>query len=148
MDRQELLSNVAKLMNTQKLGVLATVGTPYPYTSLMTFAATDDLRQIIFATLRKTTKYSNMVANKYVSLLVDCALNKIDDLKKAVAVTVLGKVAEAGNGAREVYRALLLKKNPELVAFLKESECTIMVLAVDKYVYVDSFQHVTEINME
>ncbi|MBN1492658.1 MAG: pyridoxamine 5'-phosphate oxidase family protein [Candidatus Omnitrophica bacterium] len=147
MDQKKVLANIRKLFDTQKQGVLATIGTPYPYTSLMTFAATPDLKQVVFATLRKTKKYVNMKANDHVSLLVDSALNRVEDVKNAVAVTMLGAATEADATTQKEFRTMLLKKNPELAGFLNETECAVMVLRVDLYIYVDSFQHVIEIAM-
>jgi general stress protein 26 len=148
MVSEELLPEIKNLFDQRGLGVLATAGDPYPYTSLIAFAATEDLRELVFATLRATHKYKNMQKNSRVSFLINSAINQAQDLKDAVAVTVLGKVMDAGQNKRDHYQKLLIKKHPRLNQFLNEKDCAVMVLAVDKYVYVDSFQRVQELVMK
>jgi heme iron utilization protein len=148
VEKQGLLVTIKSLFAQHGLGVLATAGDSYPYTSLIAFAATEDLRGLVFATLRATHKYKNMLKNPCVSFLINSAINQAQDLKDAVAVTVLGKVADVDQNRREHYRTLLVKKHPDLHQFLNEKDCAVMMLSVDKYVYVDSFQHVQELGMK
>ncbi len=148
MVKEGLLPLIKDLFDQRGLGVLATAGEPYPYTSLIAFAPTENLQELAFATLRATHKYKNMQKSPCVSFLINSAMNKARDLKDAVAVTVLGKVADADPKRREHYQALLIKKHPDLQPFLNEKDCAVMVLAVDKYVYVDRFQRVQELVMK
>jgi hypothetical protein len=48
-----------------------------PYASLMAFAATDDLKRLLFATERNTRKYANLVSNPRAALLVDNRSNQV-----------------------------------------------------------------------
>ena len=46
---------ISRLLSTQRLAVLASYGDDQPYTSLVAFAASDDLRAIHFAISEVTT---------------------------------------------------------------------------------------------
>ncbi len=53
------LEDIRTLFHNQKLAVLSTSLSGHPYTTLVGFAATEDLRRIIFATTRATRKFAN-----------------------------------------------------------------------------------------
>ena len=55
-DISELKQTIAELFSTQQLAVLSSFGNEQPYASLVAFAATEDLKHIIFATTRSTRK--------------------------------------------------------------------------------------------
>jgi len=59
------------LLKTQPLAVMVTQQGGHPYTSLVAFAASEDLRRIVFVTSRATTKYRNLFDAPCVSLLID-----------------------------------------------------------------------------
>lgn len=91
MDPKEHLDQeIRELLESQKLAVLATHGQGQPYTSLVAFASSTDLREIYFATSRSTRKYDNVTANPKVSLLVDNRSNDVSDFHLAMAATALG----------------------------------------------------------
>jgi nitroimidazol reductase NimA-like FMN-containing flavoprotein (pyridoxamine 5'-phosphate oxidase superfamily) len=56
MPEAKLRELLAELFDSQRSAVLATQGGGQPYCSLMAFAATGDLRDLLFATLRATRK--------------------------------------------------------------------------------------------
>jgi hypothetical protein len=68
------------LFETQSLAVLSTCREGHPYSSLIGFVATGNLRSIVFATLRHTRKYDNIVNNQRISILIDSRTNSIDEL--------------------------------------------------------------------
>ena len=78
MTAPELLrQTVRTLLDSQIQGVLATQHQQQPYTSLMAFAVTPDLRRIVFATARATRKYANLLDNPRASLLIDNRCNEL-----------------------------------------------------------------------
>ena len=91
-DIAHLKNKVKKLLIKQKLGVLATQGDVYPYNTLVGYAFTKDLRFILFATMRHTRKYRNIINHHNVSMLIDNRTNRVSDFKDAVALTVAGSM--------------------------------------------------------
>ena len=59
------------LLESQKLAVLATHREGQPYGSLVSFVATEDMKQILFATTRSTRKYANLTADDRVAMVID-----------------------------------------------------------------------------
>jgi heme iron utilization protein len=136
---------VQSLLTSQRLAVLSTQMSGRPYSNLIAFAATEDLKYIFFATGRATRKYANLTADPWVSLLIDNRSNQEKDFDEASAVTVLGTVEEALDSDREEYLQLYLKKHPYLEEFVTAPTCALIMVKVEKYIVVTQFQEVREI---
>ena len=129
------------------LAVLSTRERDQPYTNLVCFAATDDLRCLVFATPRATRKYANIKADSRVAMLVDNRANEAADIDKATAVTVLGTARETGGDEKEDLLTRYIDKHPHLQPFASSSTTALFKVEVVKYVVVNSFQHVRELSM-
>lgn len=148
MTTSELLrQTVRTLLDSQIQGVLATQHQQQPYTSLMAFAVTPDLRQIVFATARATQKYANLLANPRASLLIDNRCNSSTDYENVVAISVQGLVREADPERRADLLELYLRKHPRLCEFASAAECALLQLDVECYYVVSQFQSVAELRM-
>jgi len=141
----EMREIVQSLLNSQRLAVLSTLMSGRPYSNLIAFAATDDLREIFFATTRATRKFANLRAEPRVSLLIDNRSNQETDFGEASAVTVLGTAEELLGSERERYLQLYLKKHPYLEDFVTAPTCALIRVKVEKYIMVTQFQEVREI---
>ena len=132
------------LFNEQKLCVIATQGANGPYTSLVGFYASKDLRHLYFATTKQTTKYRNLENDENVSILIDDRHNQQDDFHKSMAVTAIGKAAPTKD--RELTKTYL-EKLPHLESFVKAPTCQLVHVTVEKYFIVTRFQSVVEMQM-
>jgi hypothetical protein len=146
-DEKKLITMIQSLLQSQNLGVLATRGQEYPYCTLVAFAGTDDLKRIIFATLRNTRKYANIQTYPMISILIDSRSNRIEDFKDASALTILGNAHEAEGEEEERLSGLYLARHPHLKEFLQDPNCALMVLEVEKYIMVTHFQQVMEMGI-
>jgi len=135
---------IRELFASQGLAVLATQGGGQPHTSLVAFAATDDLRHLIFATERDTRKFANLAADPRVALLVDDRSHRAADLVEATAVTATGRARDAQGKDRERLAGLLLRKHPALKPFVAEPGCALVAVTVEAYQVVTRFQSVVE----
>lgn len=140
-----LLAILRELFESQRSAALATQQEGQPYLSLMAFAATPDLKQLIVATERQTRKYANLMAEPRVALLIDNRSNVPADTEEAVAVTVLGRAAEAQPGNTARLRSLFLAKHPHLESFVASPTCALITVRVDTYLVVQHFQEVREV---
>jgi len=147
MGSSELIQAIKAIFEDQLLAVLSTREGDQPYSNLVCFAATDDLRCLIFATARATRKYANITADCRVAMLVDNRANKAADIDKATAVTVLGTAREVGGDEREEFLAHYIDKHPHLKPFASSPATALFKVEVGKYVVVNSFQHVQELSM-
>jgi nitroimidazol reductase NimA-like FMN-containing flavoprotein (pyridoxamine 5'-phosphate oxidase superfamily) len=142
-----LFSLLRELLESQRSAALATQQEGQPYLSLMAFAATPDLKQLIVATERNTRKHANLMVEPRVALLIDNRSNAPADTEEAVAVTVLGRAAEARPGERESLLSLFLTKHPHLEDFVTSPTCALITVQVSTYVVVQHFQEVQEVRM-
>ena len=148
IDTAEMKEIVQSLLTSQRLAVLSTMMSDQlgrPYSNLIAFAATDDLKEILFATTRATRKFANLTAEPRVSLLMDNRSNQETDFGEASAVTVLGTAEEALDSDREKYLQLYLKKHPYLEEFVTAPTCALIRVKVEKFIMVTRFQEVREI---
>jgi nitroimidazol reductase NimA-like FMN-containing flavoprotein (pyridoxamine 5'-phosphate oxidase superfamily) len=139
---------VRSLLGEQLLGVLGTHSGGEPYSSLVAFAAADDLRQIYFVTGRSTRKWSNLSHDARASMLVDNRSNRPEDFADAAAVTVLGTVAEVDPEERAAFLDAFLAKHPYLERFSSSPSCVLLRLEVRTYILVTRFQHVVELHLD
>jgi len=144
MGSEDLRATLESLFASQRLAVLATQGGGQPHTSLVAFAATDDLRHLIFATERDTRKFANLIADPRVALLVDDRSRREADLVEATAVTAAGIAEELQGAERERLAGLLLRRHPALKPFVAGPGCALVSVAVGTYQVVTRFQSVAE----
>lgn len=131
---RELHRLVKDLLSRQKFCVLATQGQGQPYGSLLAFAETDDVKELVFATKRGTRKFSNLISDPRVALVIDSRSNSEADLKNAVAVTALGPAREAAGRDRERLAGIYVAKHPTLAEFIGSPDTAVCAVAVEEYV--------------
>ena len=140
---------IAELLLSQKLAVLATQSPEgSSYSSLIAFAATDDLKKIVFATTKATRKFANIKHNPRISLLIDNRSNNEKDFHDAMAITVMGTVDridpdKSPNGLISLY----LSKHPYLEDFLSSPSTAFISISVWSYYLVSRFQEVMELHI-
>jgi nitroimidazol reductase NimA-like FMN-containing flavoprotein (pyridoxamine 5'-phosphate oxidase superfamily) len=145
---QSHMEILRKLLETQLLGVLGTQRSGEPYTSLVGFVATPDLKFLLFTTGRSTRKRANLVSDARASLLVDNRRNEAADFTEASAATAVGVVEEVDEEERPEFERLYLAKHPQLESFVRSPSCVPLRLRVSVYMVVAQFQHVIEIHVD
>jgi uncharacterized pyridoxamine 5'-phosphate oxidase family protein len=146
-DSAETLAVIKNLLESQKLAVLATQNHGQPYSNLIAFAATADLKYLLFATTRATHKYTNLMADPRVAVLVDNRKNDVTDFTDAAALTALGKAWELQGMERQQFLEVYLGKHPYLSDFVAAPTCALLRVKVDKYIVVRRFQEVREVQI-
>jgi len=144
MNSPELRRMIWELLASERLAVLATQGADAPHTSLVAFAATEDLRRLVFATERETRKFGNLTSSPRVALLVDDRSHRATDLIEATAVSAAGRARDAHGEEREGLAGLLLNKHPMLKPFVAQPGCAVVQVDVEVYQVVTRFQSVVE----
>lgn len=127
---EELLREV---VSTQYFAVLNTIDHGLPYSNLVSFAATDDLRSLVFVTGRNTRKYRNVQDNHNISLLIDNRTNKPSDTSQAVAIAAIG-IAREEIDNRSLLRDIFLARHPQLRHFVEAPDNAIMLVTIGKYI--------------
>jgi hypothetical protein len=138
---------ITDLLTAQKLGILATLGEVYPYQNIVAFAASGDLKNILFATKRSTEKYRNLKSRKLAAIFIDDRSNRDTDFQQATGITALGGALELRGREREKSAQLFLRKHPSLREFLAAADCALFAIRVRAYSVVLHFQDVFEVRM-
>ncbi|MCK9273551.1 MAG: pyridoxamine 5'-phosphate oxidase family protein [Syntrophales bacterium] len=144
MESGDMRVRVKKLFDYQRFAVLATQGGTSPYTSLMTFAVTEDLKHIILVTDQSTRKFENLLKNPNVALLVDNRSNEEADITEAIAVTALGTAKAEDKEAKENLLEIYQAKHPALEAFARYPSQVLLDITVTSYLVVSGFQDIYE----
>jgi general stress protein 26 len=139
-----LMKKLRYLMGSTQLAVLATDHAGEPYASLVAFAFSENLREILFATSTATRKFSYLKDNNRVSLLVDNRSNSIEDFQNAMAVTILGTASLLEEDERRNYLKLYLDRLPHLSGFVASPTGALILVKVSSYYLVEHFQNVME----
>lgn len=139
--------NILKnLLKEQNLAVLATEKNGIPYTNLIAFAETEDLKKIMFVTPRFTRKYSNILSSKNASIMIDNRSNELSDFKDANVINAMGIIEEVNKDP--VLSKIYLSKHSQLKSFLDAPTSALMMMKVSKYVIATDFQNVVEIELD
>ena len=146
-DLKAFEKDLKSLFVSQHLGVLATQNHGQPYTSLVAFSSSEDLKYLFFATTRATRKYANLTNDSRVAMLVDNRSNTPSDFQWAMGVTATGVAEELASSERETCLAAYLAKHPHLEDFVSSPSCAFLRIRVEIYYIVTRFQNVVEIHV-
>lgn len=148
MKKSEIRKKIRDLFKTQKLGILATLGKSFPYQNIVAFAASDDLKNIIFTTKRMTSKYKNLKNSPKVSMFIDNRSNRENDFHDALGLTAVGNANELRGREREKTISKFIKRHPCLEEFVSTPNSSIFIIKVRAYFLVMHFQEVIEIRTD
>jgi len=146
MKEQDLAGLLRDIFATEKVAVLATSAEGQPYGSLVAFAATGDLEQLLFATDRSTRKYVNLLNDPRVSLVIDNRREMKSGLSNALAVGAVGKAEELKGSDQEGMTEIYVSRHPYLADFVRSHEVAFFTVRVEYYV-VSSFAQGVRLEM-
>ena len=144
---QKNLKNILKILLKNSLyGVLATQYKSQPYTSLLAYAFTGDLHNIIFVTPQTTRKYKLLNNCKQVAFQVDNRASNPINLMSIQSLTATGQAHKIENLSPEYkkFYKLLIKRHFYLKEFMESPSCSIFSINVVRYFHVIRFQEVSE----
>lgn len=114
----ELYRVLRQIFTEQRYGILATNGEQYPHTTVVCYAAADNLSTLLFVTPRPSRKFQFLLAWPHASLFVD---NRSDDSKalhQAYGIETRGIASQVEDSQWAAYRSVYLAKYPELRSFI------------------------------
>ena len=121
------------VIGNQYFSVLNSLGKGLPYSNLVSFAITEDLKSLIFITGRNTRKYRNIKENNNISLLIDNRTNQPSDITQAIAITVIGTAREELNN-KSILQDLFLTRHPQLQQFVDNPNSALILVTVGEYI--------------
>lgn len=138
---------INQILRSRLTAVLATQGKEGPWTTLVSFSASEDMKTLWFATSRVTRKFANLNWNSNVSMLIDTRTNSVSDLYSASALTAIGHARELNDIERENALALMKEQHGYLYTFLSSPTVAIIQVNIRKYILVTNFQNVREVTV-
>jgi uncharacterized pyridoxamine 5'-phosphate oxidase family protein len=122
-----------EVIGTQYFAVLNTLGKGLPYSNLVSFAISDDLRTLVFITDRNTRKFRNIQENNNISLLIDNRTNQPSDISQAIAITIIGTAYEEKDKKNSL-KDIFLSRHPQLRQFVDNPNNAMILVAVSEYI--------------
>jgi len=128
--------------------VLATTREGKPHCSLMAYVADEEAEWIYMVTHRTTTKYTNLLANEQVSLLVDNRCERLRAERTRIqALTVHGTFhAVEDEMKRQEILGRFLVRHPHMKPFLDHPEAEIISVRPNSFLFLDGISdshHIT-----
>jgi general stress protein 26 len=143
-----LKSLIRELFEGQYFSVLATQSEGRLHTSIVAFAATDDLGSVVFSTPKATRKFRYLTAQPEVSIFVDNRSNDAADLYRVTGVTVSGTAEVPAGADREALLGLYIRKHPHMEEFARSPNSALVRVKVRRYDVVTEFQSVLVLDIE
>jgi nitroimidazol reductase NimA-like FMN-containing flavoprotein (pyridoxamine 5'-phosphate oxidase superfamily) len=127
-----MLETMKDLMTSKDTCVMATVCGNEPHCSLMSYAISEDCKEIYLMTSRKTRKYNNLLANPAVSLLFDTRdADSQADRSQTKALTAAGHIEWINDDATRLrIKEMLLARHPHLQIFADDPDTEFFVVKV------------------
>jgi nitroimidazol reductase NimA-like FMN-containing flavoprotein (pyridoxamine 5'-phosphate oxidase superfamily) len=134
-----------QLIGDQFYAVLCTQGQSQPYGSLVAFAVSDDLKQIVFSTPIESRKYRLLTESDQVALVIDSRSISSEDLMKIEAVTATGRARTVPVGPEfEHFAGILVDRHPKLRDFVNSESSALVCIEVNQYFHVGRFQELRQ----
>ena len=136
-----------KIIASELYGVLATQYNKHPYTSLMAYGYSSDLKNIIFTTPKTTRKHEFLEACSNVAFQIDNRPKKIQSIMSIDSLTATGTAYEVDIEQEEYakFKTLLLAKHYYLERFISSPSSALYCIEVKQYFHVMRFQDVSVI---
>ena len=134
-----MLDEMKGIVKGNDLCVLATVSEGKPHCSLMSYIADDDCHEIYMISGKHTKKYTNLMENPTVSLLIDTR-EKEKGLGRMYikALTVSGDFQPINDHIKkEQIRVNFLKRHPHLMDFIKDPQAEIFSIKIKNFQLLD-----------
>ena len=136
--------SVLTLLKTTGFAVLATESAGQPHTSLVAVTPLDEGKRLVFATYRNTQKFTNLLQNPKVSLLIDGRHRETAcGTPDGFILSAVGRVQQIDAGVMPHLLESHLHKHPDLMAFTQTPDCVLLEVLVDRYQVVRGIDDVT-----
>ena len=145
---EQFRQRLVELFRSQNLAALSTQHEGQPYTSLVAFHASDDLKYLYFVTPTTTRKFRNLKADSRVSVMINSSTNQTSDFHRAISVTAVGRARIPDGAEKATILDQYLVKHPHLEEFTRAPSSALVGVSVKSYYMVKNFQNVTELHLE
>jgi nitroimidazol reductase NimA-like FMN-containing flavoprotein (pyridoxamine 5'-phosphate oxidase superfamily) len=138
-----MLQIMKDIVKRNDLCVLATVSGGKPHCSLMSYISDDEGLEIYLVSHKQTRKYTNLMENPTVSLLIDTREEEKGQRRIYIkALTVIGEFQKIKDPEKEnLIREKFLKFHPHLTDFINESGVEIFSIRIKSFQLLDGVKN-------
>lgn len=129
----EIHDSIQRVLERNRLAVLATQRNGQPHTSLIAFTPLHGLRFIAFATYRGTLKYRSIREDGRVAILIEDREGDDSLSDRRLVLTAVGEAITTPEADRQAQMATHLARHPDLERFLSSPDCEFVRVAVHAY---------------
>ena len=115
-----------------RFAILATEGKGQPHMSLIAITPIEGYSKLIFSTYRNTVKYSNLIENGKVAVLIENGDCKNLILQGNFILTAFGH-AEEIRVENDLILQLHLERHPDMKSFMQSDECALIQITVNAF---------------
>jgi nitroimidazol reductase NimA-like FMN-containing flavoprotein (pyridoxamine 5'-phosphate oxidase superfamily) len=141
-DPGDIEDTIRRVLDRNRLAVLATQRDGQPHTSLMAYTPLEGLRFLAFATYRDTLKYASIQQDRRVAILVEDRERDARQSGQRIVLTALGEAIDTPERERQAHMARHVARHPDLQKFLRSPECELIRVAVHAYQVVSGVDDV------
>lgn len=142
-DINQIATEIRALCRQQPFAVLATQGDGQPYTSLISFAVSLDLKHLVFGTPLHTRKFSLLSQNPLVAVMVDNRAQQSDALDLICGVTITGQARPLTDRLEiDFWSDILTDRHSYLAEFISSPSSRLVLISTRHFYYVRRFQEV------
>jgi nitroimidazol reductase NimA-like FMN-containing flavoprotein (pyridoxamine 5'-phosphate oxidase superfamily) len=138
----EIQDTIRRVLERNRLAVLATQRNGQPHASLIAFTPLEGLRFLAFATYRDTLKYESIREDPRVAILIEDRESDARRSDRRLVLTAVGEAIETPEEERQAYIVAHLARHPNLERFVSSPGCEFVRVAVHAYQVVSDVDDV------
>ena len=139
----EIQDTIRRVLERNRLAVLATQRNGQPHASLIAFTPLEGLQFLAFATYRYTLKYKSILDDPRVAILIeDREGDATRRSNQRLFLTALGEAIKTPEEDRQAHIVTHLARHPDLERFLSSPDCEFVRVAVHAYQVVSDIDDV------
>ena len=124
---------IENIFKNSRFAVLATEGEGQPHASFIAITPMEGYRKLIFATYRDTRKYSNLVLNPRVAMLIESGTGRGPEQQDSFVLTAFGQLEEIRAEEYDAVFMAHLNWHPDLYSFMHSEDCSLVQIKVNTY---------------
>jgi nitroimidazol reductase NimA-like FMN-containing flavoprotein (pyridoxamine 5'-phosphate oxidase superfamily) len=140
--RSEIRDTIRRVLEQNRLAVLATQRNGQPHASLIAFTPLEGLRFLAFATYRDTLKYESIREDRRVAILIEDREGDDRRSDRRLVLTAVGEAIKTPEEDRQAHIVTHLARHPDLERFLSSPDCEFVRVAVHAYQVVSDIDDV------
>ncbi len=141
-ESDEIPETIRRVIERNRLAVLATQRNGQPHASLIAFTPLEGLRILAFATYRDTLKYRSIREDRRVAILIDDIESGVMHSGRRLVLTAVGEAIRTPAEDLQTHIVTHLARHPDLEGFLNSPECELVRVTVHAYQVVSAIDDV------